>query len=100
MIEEDTRIAEILIKEFKEEYLFPPRRNWPKNEFYKRSYERWTADEIQRRLKENPNVGVINVIQRFLEELYHFDDITDSWTTSRIFRTAIETSRDILKLFL
>ena len=100
MIEEDTRIAEILIKEFRDEYLFPPQRTWPKNEFELRTYSRWAANEILRRLKEKPNVGVINIIQGFIEELYCFENLTDSWTKIRIFRVARETATDILKLFL
>lgn len=100
MIEEEARIAEILIKEFKERYLFPPSKTWPKAEFYKRSYERWAADEILKRIKERPNVGPINVIQGFMEELDYFMDLTDHWASYRIFIVAREISEDILKLFL
>lgn len=100
MIEEEARIAEILINEFKEQYLFPPSRTWPKAEFYNRSYERWAADEILKRIKKHPNVGPINIIQGFMEELDYFMDLTDSWASYRIFRVAREISEDILKLFL
>ena len=100
MIEEERRIAEILIKEFRDEYLFPPKRTWPKREFYRRSYERWAANEILRRIKEKPNTSPVNIIQGFMEELDVFDDISDNWTSARIFRTAREIASDILKLFL
>lgn len=100
MIEEENRIAEILIKEFRDEYLFAPKITWPESEFELRSYSRWAADEILRRLKEKPKVGAINIIQGFMEELDYCSELTDKWSVVRIFRIARETAEDILKLFL
>ena len=100
MVEEEKRIAELVIREFLDEYLFEPERNWPKREFENRSYERWAAKEILRRLNESRSMGVINTIQKFIEDLYIFEEDSDDWTSVRIFRLAREIAEDILKLFL
>lgn len=100
MISEEKRIAEITIKEYRDQYLFMPKMNWPKCEFDLRTYSRWAADEILNRLNEKPSVGVINIIQGFMEELDHCMDLSDNWTVVRIFRIAREAAEDILKLFL
>ena len=100
MIEEEKAIAEVVIHEFLDECLFEPGRNWPTREFENRSYERWAAKEILRRLNESPSTGVINAIQKFIEDLYIFEEDSDDWTSVRIFRLARETAEDILKLFL
>lgn len=100
MLEAETRIAEILINEYLEQYLFEPQISWPKCEFDVRSYSRWAAKEILRRLKERPETGVINIIQGFMDELDYYTDLSEHWTSAKIFRIARETSEDLLKLFL
>lgn len=100
MIEEENRIAELLIGELLEDYLFEPQRGWPKREFENRSYERWAALDILRRIEEEPYVGPINIIQGFIEDMDDFEELSDEWKTVRIFRIAKETATDILKLLL
>lgn len=100
MIMEEKRIAEILIKEFRDQYLFEPSFTWPKCEFENRTYSRWAVNEILRRLDEHPEIGVINIIQGFMEELDSMEERTDMWSRVRIFRIAKEIATDILKLFL
>lgn len=100
MIMEEKRIAEILIKEYLKQYLFEPSLTWPKCEFEERTYSRWAINEILRRLDEHPDIGVINIIQGFIEELDSMEERTDRWSRVRIFRIAKEIATDILKLFL
>ena len=100
MIKEERRIAEVMIGEFLDEYLFEAMPSWPKREFQNRSYERWAAKEILRRIVECPEDSVVNTIQKFIEDLYVFEEDSDDWSSVRIFRVARETAEDILKLFL
>lgn len=100
MIEEERDIARAVIEDFIEEYLFDGWRTWPTREFQNRSYERWAAFDILRRIDENPNTSPINIIQGFIEEMDRFEEMSDTWPMVRICRIARETSEDILKLLL
>lgn len=53
-----------MIQEFKEEYYFEPKENWPISEYLNRIYSRWACDEIIDSLIRHPNEPTIDILWR------------------------------------
>lgn len=105
-------IAIMTIQEYIDEYLFEPQSNWPKYEFCSRCYERWTANELLKRIADESALlpehitgmkkrSPFNIINDFIQEMDECFEVSDSNQDCQlIFSTARETAIDIILLFL
>lgn len=87
------------IKEYFEENLFEPDKNWPKDAFEERSYARWAAMELWGRLLDHPYEQADDIIFEFILDMIHLESYTSNPKRVRIFSIARETAEDILTLF-
>ena len=79
--------------------LFEPGRNWPKYEFNKRSYERWAAKEILKRIQQHPEIPAINLVEEYVLMTDEFSGIEhDERNDSFIFSVAHVVATDILDM--
>ena len=79
--------------------LFEPGRNWPKYEFNKRSYERWAAKEILKRIQQHPEIPAINLVEEYVLMTDEFSGIEhDGRNDSFIFSVAHDVATDILDI--
>ena len=79
--------------------LFEPGRNWPKYEFNKRSYERWAAKEILKRIQQHPEIPAINLVEEYVLMTDEFSGIEhDERNDSFIFSVANDVATDILDI--
>ncbi len=103
--------AIVTVQQYIEEHLFEPRSNWPTDEFAKRSYSRWVADEILNRFiaeserlpSHISNKDRLTPIEIIEELVYDLDDYSGRSYYGRfqnIFNIAKETAIDISMLFL
>ncbi len=94
-------LAISLILKFIEIYLFPPAFSWNKQEFKKRSYERWAADEICERIMDHPFDPPLDTIENFIFEMYIFACFSDEdEQRTFIFQTAVEIAEELALLFV
>ena len=93
----DSRVISVI-----EDYmfdLFEPGRNWPKYEFNKRSYERWAAKEILKRIQQHPEIPAINLVEEYVLMTDEFSGIEhDERNDSFIFSVAHDVATDILDI--
>lgn len=92
--------AAIVIINYMEENLFEPKQNWPKDEFYRRSYSRWAANEILELVLKHPFDAAHSLIEGFFFQMLYFSHLSKSESANLIFSIAMETAEDILLLFL
>lgn len=77
--------------------LFEPSRNWPEYEFRKRSYERWAASEILKRIQQNRDISPVKVIEKFARETDEYSGVDhDDRNDSFIFYVSHDVAVDIL----
>ena len=89
--------AVIKVLRYLEEYLFEPMKNWPKEEFEKRSYERWAAYEIVESLMDHPFATVDMVIDEFILKMISFAHLAKEKKQQFIFAIDVaETIRSLL----
>lgn len=81
-----------------EEYLFEPMKNWPKDEFEKRSYERWAAYEIIESLMDNPFTTADMVIDEFILKMICFANLAKE--KKQQFILAIDVAETIQSLLI
>ena len=82
-----------------EEYLFEPMKNWPKDEFEKRSYARWAASEIIESLMDNPFTTADTVISEFIVKMICFANLAKE-QQKRQFIIAIDVAETIQSLLI
>ena len=81
-----------------DESLFEPGRMWPDHIFEERSYSRWAANEIIRRLMDCPFDAPIEIVEAFmLTMIMHTYTVRDP-RKKRIFSIARDTAFNILQL--
>lgn len=90
--------AVIKIFRYLERYLFEPMKNWPKDEFEKRSYERWAAYEIIESLMNNPFTTADTVIDEFILKMISFAHLAKEQKQQFIF--AIDAAENIRSLLM
>lgn len=89
------------LQEYIDEYLFEPGKNWPKEEFNRRSYSRWAANEIMERLLREMDIrDPLDIIEEFSDEMDRCLDLSENRDIYFIFIVAKETADDIAFLFL
>lgn len=96
---EDSMNDEAVIKilRYLEEYLFEPMKDWPKEEFERRSYERWAAYEIVESLMDNPFTTADMVIDEFIFKMISFFLLAKEQKQQFIFAIDVaETIRSLL----
>ncbi len=79
------------------DYLFPPGREWTKYYKLERSYERWAASYLIRRLLDNRDKPGISVIE---DTALYFQNAARSTTVKEqrhLFAVAADTVTDILE---
>lgn len=104
------QVAISIVQEYADENFFEPLKNWPKNEFIRRSYSRWALQEILSRLMEQEDIlpwdtffrmrSPIEVISEFIDELDSYVEISRDEKTRLIFSIARDSAEDALCLFL
>lgn len=78
--------------------LFEPSIKWPKDEFLTRSYSRWAVCEVVERLLDNPFGDAESIVEVFLLEMECCEIRANGRSAEFIFRTAKNTTYDILSL--
>lgn len=87
-----------LVRDYKRKYLFPPQANWPDDEFRRRSYSRWAANEIIHRLVTYPNEDPVHILEEFIQIMDRYSEIDGIGNPDAIFLTAKETAEELLFL--
>lgn len=82
-----------------EENLFAPARKWPEHEFRKRSYGRWAAYEILKRIQNTPEAAPFLVILYFRYEMDYLSGIREDSDAEFMFITARDIADEIITLF-
>ena len=91
----DEAVTKIL--RYLEEYLFEPMKDWPKEEFERRSYERWAAYEIMESLMDHPFTTADMVIDEFIFKMISFFLLAKEQKQQFIFAIDVaETIRSLL----
>lgn len=90
--------AAYILQEYVNDCLFEPSNDWPAIEFKRRTYSRWAADEITKRLNEDHDP--ISILEQFIDEMDDYSEVTDDKETQFIFTVAKETAEDIALLFV
>lgn len=104
-------IAITSIQRYMDEHLFEPGYNWPSDEFIKRSYSRWIADEIIDRIIFESNklpqhisglerLTPLEIINEMVDDLDYCSGKSYYGRFQNIFNVAKETAIDISMLFL
>lgn len=88
----------ITIFRYLEECLFEPMKDWPKEEFERRSYERWAAYEIVELLMDNPFTTADMVIDEFILKMIYFAYLAKEQKQQFIF--AIDVAETIQSLLM
>lgn len=103
--------AIVTVQQYIEEHLFKPRSNWPTDEFAKRSYSRWIAEEILERfiaeserlpshISDRERLTPIEIIEELVYDLDYYSGRSYYGRFQNIFNIAKETAIDISMLFL
>ncbi len=90
--------AVIIIFRYLEESLFEPTKDWPKEEFEKRSYERWAAYEIIESLMDHPFITADMVIDEFILKMIFFAHLAKE--KKQRFIIAIDVAETIRSLLI
>lgn len=101
----------LVIQEYIDTRLYIPLLRWPKDEFDKRCYSRWAANEILERLIDETmrlpqfitgreSKSPLDIISEFISELDYYVDISEDKRTRLIFSAAKDTATEIILLFL
>lgn len=83
------------IDEFIEENLFEPSIHWPKEEFDRKSSERWAAKEIKQRIKKS-KICPVDTVYIFMKEMQRYSYLDDiSKHNAKMFQYAYEIADEI-----
>lgn len=97
----DVVTAVTIIQKYMDEHFFSPAFSWDRHEFKKRSYQQWACYEICERIMDHPLEQPIDVIERFMFEMYMYACYGgENKQQSFIFQTAVETAEEIILLFV
>lgn len=88
-----------IIQQYKKEYLFSPKINWPKYWFNERVYAIWAADEIIRLISHNPKQKPKILIASFIQQMDDFAFLAEKHDMDYIFMIARDEAKNILTLF-
>ncbi len=91
--------AVITVLRYLEECLFEPMKDWPKEEFERRSYERWAAYEIVESLMDHPFATADTVISEFIVKMIYFASLAKE-QQKRQFIFAIDVAETIQSLLM
>lgn len=88
-----------IVSEYIHDNLWPPKPDWPPNEFRYRSYARWAAEELLAAIANNPGQFYWpNDILTWLDE--QIDELTQLSDGSDIFTAAIDAYECIGREFV
>lgn len=87
------------LKEYLDEYLFPPQKNWPKEAIRKRSIERSTVFIILEEIKKNPSMNIKHILSVFHDKMDKIYEETSDKETSIIYSIARDVTKDLYLLF-
>lgn len=85
------------------EYLNRKRKNYfriGKRNFYFFAYQKWTLEEIQRKIIDHPNQSVITLLENFRDDLDDFACIALTPEANEQFSTAYDICTDILDMVI
>jgi hypothetical protein len=91
--------AVITVLRYLEECLFEPMKDWPKEEFERRSYERWAAYEIVESLMDHPFATADTVISEFIVKMIYFASLAKEQQKQQ-FIFAIDVAETIQSLLM
>lgn len=98
MCEPDISIR--LIWQYKDNYFFEPELDWDREEFQRRTYQRWAADEIAERIEYERSPDPIGVIEQFISLMRSCIDIASDKRHDFQFKTAAEAAEELGILFV
>lgn len=93
-------IALVVIQEYMEECFFEPSIGWPQFEFDRRIYSRWAANEISRRIQEDPEADPLDILSQFINEMDEYSEMGDDRSKQFIFVVAREMAEELALLFV
>lgn len=90
-----------IVQDYIYECLFEPNIGWPKLEFARRTYARWAANEILKRISDDTlGRNVKDIIEEFRIETDRYSEVNYDRTKAFIFDVARETAEEIGSLFV
>ena len=95
----EKRLAIEYIQDYIWENLFEPNVHWPMYEFKRRSYARWAAFEILKRIKLS-NEKPMHIVYKFYCTMDDFSKVDSDHDIAFLFKTAYETAEDIGSLLV
>ena len=93
-------VSTMVVTNYMNDFLPEPDIHWPKEEFEKRTYARWAAGEILKRIMDRPEDDPVEIIDEFSMEVMYYSQNTEGTPNHLIFETAFETAEQIGCLFL
>lgn len=87
-----------LIREYIDSDLFLPSKNWPEEEFKKRSYARFTAFDILKTLMDHTQCDPIDILEQYLIRASCMMCGAQTRNPKLVMKTMVETTQDILYL--
>ncbi len=79
---------------FIQEHIPASLHSWPKQEFIKRSYERWAAYELANEIMDNPLEDPFIIIENFIVRMAMFSCIGRDKERSYMFSVAVEVAEN------
>ena len=100
-----------IVQKYIDNYLFPPKSDWPTEEFLIRSTSRWAADEILSRflyettrlpyyITGREEITPDMIIKGFIEEVDYYAHTANSISADFMFTVARDTAKDILTFYM
>lgn len=88
-----------LIWDYVDSDLFPPSKNWPEEEFKKRSYARFVAFDILKAIVVDHGLcDPIDIVERYLTRANCMMCEAQTISQELLMKTIVETAQDILHL--
>lgn len=89
----------MIIHNYVDKNLFAPAWEWPEHEFRRRSYGRWAANELKKRIIEMPEVDPFLVVLYFRYQMDALSHVREDSEAEFMFITARNTADEIISLF-
>lgn len=96
----ETRYIVTKLEEYQDLYLPEPQKNWDREEYKKRVYERAVIDELVMLTRLNPDMDIYEVIGEFMDDLEPgYNDLSTPDEVFEILYIFMETLEQVLEWF-
>ena len=86
------------IMDYIETNLSEPKKEWSREQFCQRSYERWSAYELLFKIMDHPMEPPETTVQEFMIEMQFFSRKSNDSEAFKAFHTAADIANDILEM--